>query len=235
MRIKYPRFKVKAVSFDLDDTLWPIQPILQAAEKKLFALLEADFSRITDALDLDALQARRMAFFKPRTELHHDLTRLRQLYFVDLLTEFGYDSGADTLLEQFKHWRNDVSPYPGCEAFLETLSAHFPLVACTNGNADVFQTPIGRYFTASIRSEEAGVAKPHADIFKQTCAAVSVRASDLAHVGDNTVTDVMGSQQFGCHGIWYNPEQLPWPHSGQPPPHATVANYDELLALLQPS
>jgi len=232
VRIKTPRFDVKAVSFDLDDTLWPVQPILSAAEDRLYALLETDYPAITATCDQAGLQARRMAFFRPRTELHHDLTRLRQLYFQDLLAEFGYTSGADTLLDHFLTWRNDVTPYPGCVDFLTQLAERFPLVACTNGNADVFKTPLAPFFTASVRSEEAGVAKPDPHIFKLTCQAASVRAADLAHVGDNTVTDVIGSQQFGCHGVWYNPDGLDWPHPNEPAPHANVANYEELLALL---
>lgn len=233
MRISQADFKhVKAVSFDLDDTLWPVQPILIAAEAELYSVLQNEFSAISDALDPDALREKRMDFFRARPEMHHDLTRLRKAFFDALLKEYGYATGADALLDMFLGLRNNVSPYPGCEAFLADLAGRFPLVACTNGNADVFKTPLAPYFSASVRSEEAGAAKPAAAIFKMTCEAVSVRAPELAHVGDNTVTDVMGSQQFGCHGIWYNPELLDWPHPNEPRPHATVSNYDELAHLL---
>ncbi|MEM6988046.1 MAG: HAD-IA family hydrolase, partial [Pseudomonadota bacterium] len=115
---------------------------------------------------------------------------------------------------------------------LAALAERYPLVACTNGNADVFKTPLAPYFSASIRSEEAGAAKPATTIFEQTCKAVSVSPSALAHIGDNATTDVLGSQVSGCLGVWYNPERADWPHADEPAPHAEVVNYDELQTLL---
>ncbi|MEM7379469.1 MAG: HAD family hydrolase [Pseudomonadota bacterium] len=236
MRIHHPDFaRVRAISFDLDDTLWPVQPVLIAAETAVYARIQDRFSAVSDALDFEALRARRMAFFQAQPALHHDLTRLRRVFFEDLLSSFGYREGSESLLEEFLALRNAVTPYPGCDAFLDALAARYPLVACTNGNADVFRTPLAPYFSAAVRSEEAGAAKPDARIFRQTCEAVSVRAAELAHVGDNPVTDVIGSQQFGCHGVWYNPDRLDWAHPTAPPPHADVDSYDSLAALFPAS
>lgn len=233
MRIRRPDFsRVKAVSFDLDDTLWPVQPVLIGAEAAVYRVLEERFPAVSDACDADCLQTRRMAFFRARPDLKHDLSRLRRLFFEALLREFGYASGSTELLEVFLDHRNHVAPYPGCEALLDALAERYPLVACTNGNANVFKTPLARYFSKSIRSEETGAAKPAASIFDQTCQAVTVRPPELAHVGDNTIADVMGCQRFGCHGVWYNPQRLAWPHANEPAPHADVPDYATLGALL---
>ncbi|MEM6987375.1 MAG: HAD family hydrolase, partial [Pseudomonadota bacterium] len=65
MRISQPDFTaVKAVSFDLDDTLWPVQPILVAADAAVYTVLQERFPAVAEALDAEPLRERRMAFFR---------------------------------------------------------------------------------------------------------------------------------------------------------------------------
>ena len=46
---------VEAVFFDLDDTLWAVTPVILRAERKIYAYLQENFPRLTDAMDLEEI------------------------------------------------------------------------------------------------------------------------------------------------------------------------------------
>ena len=60
-----------------------------------------------------------------------------------------------------------------------------------------------RHFKAISYSDEVGYRKPDAEIFRRTLAGLGIDASQAAHVGDNPVADVRGSQRAGMRGVHY--------------------------------
>lgn len=229
--IKNPSFQVSVISLDLDDTLWPVEPIIIAAEDNFYGQIQRQYSRISEALSGDKLRKKRIAYMQSRTELHHDLSTLRAQFIDELLQEFDYPPDSEGLLmRRFKQDRNKVDFYPGTLEALNKLAQKYTLVACTNGNADVFQTDAGQYFQHAVSSEEVGVAKPDKQIFDLLCQKLQCRAPDVLHIGDNPQTDTLGALHAGMHSIWFNREQRQWPHPQKP--HATIEHLDELHDLL---
>ncbi len=230
--IKNPNFEVSIISLDLDDTLWPVEPIIAAAEHNFYRQLQADYARITEAVDADQLRLQRMAYMRSRPHMHHDLTQLRIRFIDDLLLQHGYPVDSERrLMTQFQIDRNQVDFYPGTLEALEHLAKRYKLVACTNGNADVFKTAAAEFFSASISSENTGAAKPDKRIFDKLCQDMGCRAPDVLHLGDNPQTDTLGALHAGMHSVWFNRDQVQWPHPQQP--HAAVASLDELINLLE--
>lgn len=229
--IKNPNFKVSVISLDLDDTLWPVGPIIVAAEDNFYRHVQRKYPRVSDAHDSEQLRDKRISYMQARPLLHHDLTELRVRFIDDLLREHGYEPDHERqLMNRFKEDRNKVSFYPGTLAALERLAAKYTLVACTNGNADVFKTEAGQFFSHSISSEDAGVSKPNKQIFDIVCNKMQCRAPDVLHIGDNPQTDTLGALHAGMHSIWFNQEKREWPHAQMP--HATISHLDELDSLL---
>ena len=60
-----------------------------------------------------------------------------------------------------------------------------------------------KHFETVTYSDEAGVRKPDAEIFRRTLAAAGVAAAESAHIGDNPVEDVTGARGAGMLGIHY--------------------------------
>lgn len=56
------------------------------------------------------------------------------------------------------------------------------------------------YFSVLTFSDEVGVAKPQAPMFKQTAAALGVAPSELLHIGDLEPTDIVGVRALGGVG-----------------------------------
>ena len=86
----------------------------------------------------------------------------------DLIAAFGLDTAAATV-----HY-NTVGILEGrVESFdaLRYLASRFPVVAISNGNADVGRVGIGEHFAASLSAHLFGVAKPDTRIFHAAAAA----------------------------------------------------------------
>ena len=127
----------------------------------------------------------------------------------------------------FYRARNQVDLYADCLPALHRLSARFPLVALTNGNADLEQTGIARFFSACISARQVGTGKPHVAIFAAARAQLGCAADAILHVGDDPWLDVGGARGAGFRSAWINRTQARWPDS-LPPADIDVTNLNQL-------
>jgi putative hydrolase of the HAD superfamily len=85
---------------------------------------------------------------------------------------------------------------------LERLAARFPLLALSNGNAELGPTGLAPYFVGTVNARGCGVAKPAARIFEAGCAALRCAPSQVMHVGDDWALDIAGARQAGLQSAW---------------------------------
>ncbi len=211
--------QVRAISLDLDDTLWPIWPTIRRAEEVLLAWL-TQHAPATAALhgSPEALRAIRERVGRERPDLHHDLSAMRRESIRLALVQAGDDPQlAEPAFDVFFAARQDVVLYPDALAGLEHLAARYPLIAVTNGNADIHRVGLGRFFRASLTAREAGVAKPDARIFHLAGSTLGLPHDQVLHVGDDVALDVIGAQDAGLQAAWINREEKLWPHEDRAP------------------
>jgi putative hydrolase of the HAD superfamily len=226
--------KIKAVSLDLDDTLWPIWPTIERAERVLHDWL-TDNAPMTAALfsSPGALREIRDYMASNRPDLKSDLSAVRRESIRLALYRAGENPLlADRAFEVFFAERQRVQLFDDARPALEFLAARFPLVSLSNGNADVHQVGIGHYFRAAISAREFGVGKPDPRIFLAAAGAVDLQPEDILHVGDDASLDVLGGLNAGMQTAWVNRSDHLWPHELQP--HVTLGNLTELCELLRP-
>ena len=224
--------KIRAISLDLDDTLWPIWPTIARAERVLLEWLQVK-APTTAALfsSPEALRDIRNQIHSVRPDLHSDLSALRRESIRVALHRAGEDSLlADEAFEVFFAERQRVDLFDDVLPALDLLAAHYPLVALTNGNADVEKVGLGRYFSAAISARSFGVAKPDARIFVAAAGAADVQPEQVLHVGDDALLDVLGALNANMQAVWLNRTDQLWMQEQQP--HAEVASLAELCAML---
>lgn len=225
--------KIKAISFDLDDTLWPVWPTIERAEKSLHDWLGAHAPMAAAMFaSAGALRDIRNEIGSSRPDLKNDLSALRR----ESIRLALYRAGENPLLAEpafdvFFDARQRVTLYDDALAALESLSARFPLVSVSNGNADVQRVGLARFFRASISAREFGVGKPDPRIFLAAAGALELMPEDVLHVGDDATLDGLGALNAGMQCAWLNRADHLWPHEMQP--HLTVTGLDELCALLR--
>lgn len=78
------------LSFDLDDTLWPVGPVIAAAERDLWSWLHERHPQTVGGHSIESLQAMRALTAERYPELGHDLTFLRRRSLKDLFEAAGH-------------------------------------------------------------------------------------------------------------------------------------------------
>ncbi len=223
---------IKCITFDLDDTLWAIQPVIVNAEKRFYAWLQESIPEIPAQFTLEQLTAHRHAYFNNYPELHHDLTLLRKNWIGEIVDPFNcssdlLDQGFDVYWKQ----RNNVSFFHRAIEVLDYANKNFCTGSITNGNADVDQIGIGKYFDFSLTSAEIGFGKPDPAIFEAAVSQSSFVAEEILHVGDDCERDVEGAARMGMQTVWVNTFNQPW--RGKYFPDAQIQNISELPDILE--
>lgn len=212
---------IKAISLDLDDTLWPVWPAIERAEAKLLQWL-VDHAPATAARypTTQALRGVREQVEAERPDLLHDLSALR-LESLRLALRHAGDNPAlaEPAFEAFFAARQQVDFYPDAMPALARLAARFPLVALSNGNADVHRVGIGHLFHAALSAQQFGVPKPDPRIFHAAASAAQVSPHEVLHVGDDALMDVLGAVDAGMQSVWVNRAGHTWSHPTQPHMH----------------
>ena len=105
--------------------------------------------------------------------------------------------------------------YEDTFAVLDELKGKYQLVLLTNGapslqNLKLEITPeIVPYFDHIIISGDFGKGKPDASIFEFVMDKAQVTKDDGIMVGDNLMTDILGSSRVGMKNVWINRENKP--------------------------
>ncbi len=222
---------IKAITLDLDDTLWPVWPAIARAEQALLDWLARH------APQTAALQAQPAARHEIREhvnglhpELKHNLSALRLKSIRLALSRSGDDPDlAEAAFDIFFAARNQVTLFGDVQQSLAFLAGRFPLVALSNGNADIQRIGIGPYFKASLSAQQFGVGKPDPRIFRAAATAAGVQPHEVLHVGDDAALDVLAALACGMQTVWVNRTDHPWTHPAQP--HETVTTLAELCQL----
>ena len=211
--------KIQAITLDLDDTLWPVWPTIARAEVALQTWLTVHAPQTAQlCADSEVKQRIRAEVNQRHPEKAHDLSFLRRESIRESLLRAGNSPHlADAAFDVFFAERQNVTLYDGVEQALARLSARYPLVSVSNGNADVFRTSAGPYFRASVSARELGVAKPDVRIFHAAAAYLDLPAEAVLHVGDDVHTDVMGAINAGMQTAWVNTHCHAWPHKQAQP------------------
>lgn len=222
---------IRAITFDLDGTLWDAEPALLQAERAVHDWLEAHHRPLTDVYSIADLRALRQQLAEDFPELRHDVTALRKAAFKVAAERVGIDPKvSEQAFRVFMQYRNRVHVYNDVLPVLERLRERYILCSLTNGNADLRVIGMDHFFHYSLSAVDAGVAKPQPEIFAKLCALAGAVPEETVHVGDEADTDVAGAAASGCRTVWINRRGTRWQHAWRP--DAEIGSLDELEGLL---
>lgn len=169
---------------------------------------------------------------RTRPELKHNLSAIRrEAIRVALYRSKENPLLADDAFEVFLEARHQVTLFDDVLLALEFLSARYPVVALSNGNADIARVGLSPYFHAAISAQQFGVGKPDPRIFHAAAGAVGLPAHNVLHVGDDATLDVLGALNVGMQTAWVNRSDHLWTHEALP--HETVTTLTELCDMLR--
>ena len=209
------QLQIAAISLDLDDTLWPIAPTIERAEKRLHAWFETHFPQVACAYPIAAMRSMREQIWHENPDLQHDFTSTRLMSLRRAMLPYGaVEADVQAAFEIFFAARHEVNLFPGTLASLQRLAAHWPLVALSNGSADLSRIGLDHYFHARIDAKRFGAAKPDRGIFLAAAAAAATQPEYMLHIGDHPHQDVFGALNAGMHAGWITEASKEWPSVG---------------------
>ncbi len=210
--------EIKAISFDLDDTLYSNKPVMLAIEKKMLAYFSGlPVLKNTIPDQYKVLNQRFWSHFRrqallKQSNLVHDVVQVRlnsyRLGFMSLgFTENIARQQAQAALDYFILLRSDFVVPKSSKQLLAKLSKKYPLIAISNGNVDTKALAIAQYFQYIYHAgwQADGTLlkqKPNSDMFNLACQQLAIKPEQLLHVGDCGYSDIQGALQAGCQTAW---------------------------------
>lgn len=223
---------IRAICFDLDNTLWDVVPVLERAERILSEWLRLRYPRIPQRFDAAAIFEVRAALLREQPHQAHDFSYLRRETLARLAEAVGYE--RDMAHEAFATWhaaRNECVPYAEVIPALASLGSRFRLATLSNGNADLRAMGLAHHFEVSLHAAALGCAKPDLRSYQALAGALTLDPGEILFVGDEPHADVTGPRNAGMQTVWMNRGAAAWPNELDPPEHV-VADLDGLVALL---
>jgi len=222
---------IKAITFDLDDTLWEVWPVVIRAEELLHDWLAARYPRISERFTPVELREMSEEVVAARPEIAHDRTLLRKeaLWLAARRADYR-EFDVEAAFEVFYVARNAVELFADARPTLERLARRYTLASLSNGNADVRLIGLDDVFSFSLNAIEVGAAKPDPPIFAAARERLAARPEQIVHVGDDPEHDVRGGREAGFRTVWVNRVGRAWP--GGPRADAEIASLTELEGVL---
>ncbi|MFC5739943.1 HAD family hydrolase [Dyella tabacisoli] len=204
--------RILALTLDLDDTLWPVMPALERADRELDAYLREHYPSVAHAWPIPAMRELRAKVALERPDLAHDFTAQRHITLQQAFAACGIDDAPlDTLWGIYFTARNSVELYPDSLPALERITTHWPVASLTNGNADLEQIGIRVHFAHHICARDTGSLKPDRRIFHLAAEQLGIAPGNILHVGDDPELDVVGARNAGLRTAWINRTGRHWP------------------------
>jgi carbamoyl-phosphate synthase large subunit len=227
--------KLRAVLFDLDNTLYPEETFVLSGFRAV-----ADFFAARTGVDAAELYEKM---------LHVLRTQGRGRVFDTVTAELGFDSKAwlRTLLFVYRSHKPMISLFPEVAAKLEAMKQKgLRLGIVTDGASTVQRKKIAsldldRYMDVIVCTEElgAGFAKPSTVPFQVALNLLDVKPIEVAYLGDDVNKDFFGPNQLGIKTAQVGSLALlgvkrkPAPESPLFRPQVVASSLTEALRLLE--
>ncbi len=218
---------IRVVAFDLDDTLWHVEPVIIKAEKTVSKWLRQQVEGYDMAIE-EMRQIRNQLITQDPT-LGHRLTELRRQVLHEAIRRTGHPNAgttAEQAMEIFLAARNDVSFFDGALETIAHIAPSYTLGAITNGNADIHRLGLGNHFSFAFSAEQVGAPKPEPHLFETALAHTNVAPSEMVYVGDDPIKDVDAANRLGIRTIWMKSTARPKP--GDTTPDQTITDIRDL-------
>ena len=146
------------------------------------------------------------------------------------LTEEPEEISAEVVRRLEDRYRRELPLIPGAEQAVESLAARWPLALASSSNRELIDlvlesSGLGRYFTASVSSEEVARGKPAPDVFLEAARRLGVEPTHCAAVEDSE-NGILAAKAADMRTI-----AIPNPH--YPPHEDALAAADVVLESIE--
>lgn len=223
---------VKAVIFDLDNTLYDYDSLNDAAIRNAGKWLcdQTGISYHDFNKAFEEGRNKTKQFMGDCASQHN-----RIIYFQKMSEILGFNPIKYSLELYEKYWGymlDNMALVPYAEGLIRRLHADkIKIAICTDLTTHIQhrklrQLKIADYIDVFVSSEEADAEKPNSKIFNMTLNKLGLMGDAAIYVGDSYNKDIIGADCVGIFPVWYNPHEKKVVEN-------RVSNYLEIKEMLQ--
>ncbi|MGI9838480.1 HAD family hydrolase [Vibrio parahaemolyticus] len=209
---------LKAIFFDMDETLCGTSQADKAAGQKFAAWIQQTYPQVSDPQAflqryLQGVYKKLNAEFPQLVALLPDENAFRSGLIQTILAENGIHIDAEQA-QQAQHYFDSARMgaftfFPGVKEMLTDLRKHYKLVVITNGpifsqHPKLKATQMDEWVDHIIVGGEEPEEKPAASIFQKALNLVDVKPEEALHIGDSLAADIAGANNMGILSVWVN-------------------------------
>src|SRR4051812_37426256 len=223
---------IRAICFDLDNTLWDVWPVIRRAEQAVYDFLAERYPKAVADMTLEGMRDARVRVSLDYPHMAHDFSFLRRQALLEQAAACGYEPRmSDEAFEVFLAARNEVQLYPDVPDALARLHRRYRLFTASNGNADLKRIGLAHLFERTVAARDVGALKPDRIVYRKVLEGTDLLPAEVLFVGDDPELDVEGARRVGMQPVWINRIEAIWPEHLESPVHS-VTSLTELTALL---
>jgi putative hydrolase of the HAD superfamily len=228
--------QLKAITFDLDDTLFD----RTEAQRRTLRLIMQEFNYLFAGFDEDIVaktfyKSDEIAMQEWSAGSSFEATRIsRSKKFLNAL---GLDEiYADNINAAYLRLYPSINiPVKGMQSVLDQLMGKFQLGVVSNGAPDVQyrkleKIGIRHIFDCVVISDEVGYRKPDPRIFEIALKLLNRKPEECLHIGDSYNADVIGAKKAGFQACWFNTDREQMPEVDIKP-DLEIITLEEFLAI----
>ncbi len=235
---------IKAVFFDLDETLCDSDTAWSIAEKETFQRLCKQKPSISEEAITKAWTTVHQRLFQQLNAGKLSMAEVRDSRFECLFTQLNLPT--DRVMEELSdffcsRYLTSLRLYEDVTVLEKLTGYHVGII--TNGAHDEHtdsQLSKVRYLGLSERiqsltiSGEIGVRKPNLEIFKVACERADVLPKEAVYVGDSVQNDIVGANHAGMTSIFINRKSKELiPQIADERPDYAISNLHDVLSCLK--
>ncbi|EGR1271024.1 HAD-IA family hydrolase [Vibrio parahaemolyticus] len=209
---------LKAIFFDMDETLCGTSQADKAAGQKFAAWIQQTYPQVSDPQSflqryLQGVYKKLNAEFPQLVALLPDENAFRCGLIQTILAEDGIHINAEQA-QQAQHYFDSARMgaftfFPGVKEMLTDLRKHYKLVVITNGpifsqHPKLKATQMDEWVDHIIVGGEEPEEKPAASIFQKALNLVDIKPEEALHIGDSLAADIAGANNMGILSVWVN-------------------------------
>ena len=202
-----PLSHIRAISFDLDETLYDNMPYIHKAQQSLNDYMHTNYPQ-TKSISAEQWRNIRQRVLFEQPQLKNDLGGLRKTVLtIGFMQTNMHSDKIETAVEQcfdyFYMKRSDFEVPKSVRKVLKKLASKVPLAAITNGNVDLVAIGIDTYFSCIVHASQAHPMKPNPAMFDYVSKQLDIPPKNILHVGDDLDKDVRGAIDAGYQAAWF--------------------------------
>lgn len=209
--------KYKSLFIDLDDTLWDTYHNNKECLEELYVDYHWDQHYASFEVFYNIYMPHNMKLWE--LYRNHEIDRQTLIFdrFHYILSPMGINERSEVLAinnDFLQRTTTKTRLVPGAIELLEYLHPSYRLYILSNGFREVqfkklTNSGLAPYIERMILSEDAGIQKPHKEIFDFALKNTNSRRNESLMIGDSWEADIVGAYNSRIDQIWLNPEELP--------------------------